>query len=76
MVNSFKNPLPWTLCDQSWNSENCVEPKGYDRINGSDRNSTIVLFGNTYGNDTLGNQTGFVGTVNRTVVPSTEEFWL
>ncbi|XP_059145866.1 sodium- and chloride-dependent creatine transporter 1-like [Physella acuta] len=27
LVNSFKSPLPWTLCGQEWNSDRCV-PQG------------------------------------------------
>ncbi|XP_063419411.1 sodium- and chloride-dependent betaine transporter-like [Mytilus trossulus] len=23
-INSFKNPLPWSLCDQSWNEAGCI----------------------------------------------------
>ncbi|XP_012936749.2 sodium- and chloride-dependent betaine transporter [Aplysia californica] len=28
LVNSFKDPLPWTLCGQWWNSEHCRPTSG------------------------------------------------
>ena len=48
-IKSFSSTLPWSTCDNPWNSESCIEFYRCD-TNGS--------FGNTtHGNTTHGNMT-------------------
>ncbi|BFZ19235.1 hypothetical protein BsWGS_22274 [Bradybaena similaris] len=64
--HSFKSPLPWTLCGQSWNSKFCVPSGGLAHVDS---------------NFTSGSLDGHLLEANTTVnasgtISSTREFWL
>ena len=33
---SWSNPVPWTTCDNPWNTNNCVDPLSFVQVNDSD----------------------------------------
>ncbi|KAH9489847.1 Sodium- and chloride-dependent glycine transporter 2 [Bulinus truncatus] len=70
LVNSFKSPLPWTLCGQEWNTPACV-PQGI-RVQGITGNETDKIL------PTYVNGTGHGFRVNLTsgLKPASHEFWL
>jgi len=60
---SFQDPLPWSLCGQTWNSEQCISTE--NRVaNKTLQNITELLSNQTISNETLPR------------VSSTEEFWM
>lgn len=79
MVNSFKSPLPWTQCGQSWNTDKCVAPEGFRSSNGSVLNATMapMLLGNfsEVSDNTSAVIESSVAKANESFVLSTDEFW-
>ncbi|KAH9489858.1 Sodium- and chloride-dependent creatine transporter 1 [Bulinus truncatus] len=70
LVNSFKSPLPWTLCGQEWNTPACV-PQGI-RVQGITGNETDKIL-TTYVN---GTGHGFRVNLTSGLKPASHEFWL
>lgn len=79
MVHSFRSPLPWTQCGQTWNTPNCIALGGSTTSNNTYINSTLEFFATNNGTASFGNDTDILQNVetemNRSVVSSTEEFW-
>lgn len=74
---SFRAVLPWSHCNNEWNTENCVDGVGGIHGNNSDNNTFATLFKNMT-NQNLMNLTAvanYVATKNRTLTPASEEFW-
>nr|XP_011443803.2 sodium- and chloride-dependent glycine transporter 2 [Crassostrea gigas]XP_019927579.2 sodium- and chloride-dependent glycine transporter 2 [Crassostrea gigas]XP_034320566.1 sodium- and chloride-dependent glycine transporter 2 [Crassostrea gigas]XP_034320572.1 sodium- and chloride-dependent glycine transporter 2 [Crassostrea gigas] len=69
LINSFKSPLPWTLCLEDWNTPFCRKknhgPAG-ESVNGTQYNVTSSGYSNT--SITLRNQSELFSTPE-------EEFW-
>ncbi|CAG5128757.1 unnamed protein product, partial [Candidula unifasciata] len=66
--HSFKSPLPWTVCGQSWNSEFCI-PSGGGGGGGSEATNVT--------NSSLGQLLNWNMTINGSrTVSSSREFWL
>ncbi|XP_061183571.1 sodium- and chloride-dependent GABA transporter 1-like isoform X1 [Saccostrea echinata] len=77
---SFRAVLPWSTCDNDWNTENCVV--GIGNIHNPTRgNVSAFSLGNSTYNDTSNtNSTFFNGTVAATALvgkkmSASEEFW-
>ncbi|XP_062576126.1 sodium- and chloride-dependent betaine transporter-like [Saccostrea cucullata] len=77
LINSFKSPLPWTLCGQEWNTPLCV----LTGHRGSRVNDTINNFTSQHGNlstfDVYQNMSQHVIYKNQSALIATpeEEFW-
>ena len=73
LVNSFKSPLPWTLCGQDWNTPLCItheEPVASQDMNGT-------LFNVSLGAYNVNNLTDLSEKGNKSAAFSSpeEEFW-
>ncbi|KAJ8303705.1 hypothetical protein KUTeg_018737 [Tegillarca granosa] len=74
IVNSFVNLIPWSTCDNDWNTQFCVSKNTH--INTSEGVSNQHMFpiyaiNNTSGNDTERN----VSLITNTYVTTAEDFW-
>ncbi|KAJ8303706.1 hypothetical protein KUTeg_018738 [Tegillarca granosa] len=74
IVNSFVNLIPWSTCDNDWNTQFCVSKNTH--INTSEGVSNQHMFpiyaiNNTSGNDTERN----VSLISNTYVTTAEDFW-
>ncbi|CAC5383826.1 unnamed protein product [Mytilus coruscus] len=75
--HSFLSPLPWTSCDNEWNSPNCISHQGYkcqSKYQNETTNMTDGVTSYTSYNTTSMNTT-FVCTTNGTWITAPEEFW-
>ena len=73
MFQSMQRVLPWSVCGQMWNSDNCVVERSemmddITGVNGSMTNLTYLV------NTTAANLTTAIKS-NGTAVPASEEFW-
>lgn len=73
LVNSFKSPLPWTLCGQDWNTPLCITQK--ESVASQDMNGT--LFNVSLGAYDVNNLTDLSEKGNKSAAFSSpeEEFW-
>ncbi|CAL1546266.1 unnamed protein product, partial [Lymnaea stagnalis] len=73
LANSFKSPLPWTLCGQDWNTPLCV-PQG-SRVT---RNESVNISFNASGQGDKQDYQAINITVNHVIGirPASEEFWI
>ncbi|KAJ8302950.1 hypothetical protein KUTeg_019346 [Tegillarca granosa] len=90
LVNSFFNPLPWSVCTNDWNSEHCIEDIVL-KATGNDRNSTfsnssIYSYNSNYTlhwnatvplNESLftSNTTAMNKTMEEKLTTAAKEFW-
>ncbi|KAJ8320365.1 hypothetical protein KUTeg_001952 [Tegillarca granosa] len=68
IVNSFFNPLPWSNCGNSWNTENCVNE--YHMIGNANRSriqSGLKTMTRNYSDN--------ITWINNDLITSEEEFW-
>ena len=78
MYWSFWNPLPWTGCDNPWNTENC-----YESLTRSHSNLTVAEYNETTTTEIMVTEVSMVtGDFNTTIngtedkrVRASEEFW-
>ncbi|XP_071177915.1 sodium- and chloride-dependent glycine transporter 1-like [Mytilus edulis] len=70
--NSFLNPLPWTTCDNYWNSPNCVVDHGFlkniDNITGQSLNISSHVYEDTTNIE-------FVANRSSEWITAQEDFW-
>ncbi|BFZ12692.1 hypothetical protein BsWGS_15731 [Bradybaena similaris] len=75
LTHSVRSPLPWTLCDQSWNTDRCVHKSGQglaSNVSTADMNNTAYTTEDSDGR--LWNGSVFIE--RRIGVSASEEFWL
>ncbi|XP_035703379.1 sodium-dependent noradrenaline transporter isoform X1 [Folsomia candida] len=51
-INSFTSPLPWTTCNNSWNTENCFIPEAV-LVHDDDNSTSLILGDENYPPDNL-----------------------
>lgn len=83
LANSFQSPLPWTRCNQWWNSEACVDVEGNSVIGTNSSvlsdglNSTLLTLMPGNGTLDLANDTdGVLAIPKNETVSSADEFWM
>ncbi|CAG5121286.1 unnamed protein product, partial [Candidula unifasciata] len=73
LANSVRSPLPWTLCNQNWNTDRCAFKGGATtNVSGANVNEGTQASdhsGASFLNDTIFN-------TRRVAVSASEEFWL
>ncbi|XP_050413684.1 sodium- and chloride-dependent glycine transporter 1 isoform X1 [Patella vulgata] len=68
---SFSQTLPWSTCDQIWNTPNCIDAFGTRPLTNNSINSTLLVY-----NLSSGNMNGFVQEFTSNLTTSaTEEYW-
>ncbi|KAJ8318581.1 hypothetical protein KUTeg_003672 [Tegillarca granosa] len=72
IVNSFINPIPWSTCDNDWNTQFCVSKHL--------TTSKVVSNQNMYPSAAINNISGYdternVSFITNTNISSAEEFW-
>ncbi|CAG2188430.1 Sodium- and chloride-dependent GABA transporter 2,Sodium- and chloride-dependent taurine transporter,Inactive sodium-dependent neutral amino acid transporter B(0)AT3,Sodium-dependent dopamine transporter,Sodium- and chloride-dependent glycine transporter 2,Sodium-dependent noradrenaline transporter,Sodium- and chloride-dependent GABA transporter 1,Sodium- and chloride-dependent betaine transporter,Sodium-dependent proline transporter,Sodium-dependent neutral amino acid transporter B(0)AT1,Sodium- and chlor len=75
--HSFVSPLPWTTCDNEWNSPNCISHQGYkcqSKYQNMTRNETDAVTSYKQYNASSVNTT-VVCTTNGSWITAPEEFW-
>lgn len=75
--HSFVSPLPWTTCDNEWNSQNCISHQGYkcqSKYHNMTTNETDAVTSYKQYNASLVNAT-VVCTTNGSWITAPEEFW-
>ncbi|VDI40009.1 solute carrier family 6 (neurotransmitter transporter, amino acid) member 5/7/9/14, partial [Mytilus galloprovincialis] len=75
--HSFVSPLPWTTCDNEWNSPNCISHQGYkcqSKYQNMTRNETDDVTSYKQYNASSVNTT-VVCTTHGSWITSPEEFW-
>ncbi|XP_048752269.2 sodium- and chloride-dependent betaine transporter-like isoform X2 [Ostrea edulis] len=82
MGSSFYSPLPWTNCDNEWNTKHCITESYTSDTNNStvilNNSSLVVNSSNSNDLDWLLNTSAILhGRVNESIVQTTsqEEFW-
>jgi hypothetical protein len=73
LANSFKSPLPWTLCDQSWNTAGCFTMQKSPGVNESFSLPFNVSRPGHY--STSANESETTPNASFTYISSAEEFW-
>ncbi|VDI51145.1 Hypothetical predicted protein [Mytilus galloprovincialis] len=75
--HSFVSPLPWTTCDNEWNSPNCISHQGYkcqSKYHNMTTKETDAVTSYKQYNASLVNST-VVCTTNGSWITASEEFW-
>ena len=72
--NSFMSPLPWTTCENSWNSEQCISDRSEYQLkikqqNGTFNNNLTTTYSSEWQNESN------VDRVNGPLLTSQEDFW-
>jgi hypothetical protein len=72
--NSFMNPLPWTTCENSWSSEQCISDRSeyllkIKQQNGTFNNNLTTTYSSEWQNESN------VDRVNGPWLTSQEDFW-
>ena len=72
--NSFMSPLPWTTCENSWSSEQCISDRSEYQLkikqqNGTFNNNLTTTYSSEWQNESN------VDRVNGPWLTSQEDFW-
>lgn len=71
IVNSFFNPLPWSTCDNDWNTEFCVSENTYTNSTQQRNEIHTSNYSHSIYNDTERNES----VITDKYVTAVEEFW-
>lgn len=75
--NSFIGPLPWTTCDNTWNSQQCVTDRGVNQgrnFTTQNHNLTIKMHNIDVDNTTTSNEYTWTNDTSK-LMTAQEEFW-
>ncbi|XP_069109757.1 sodium- and chloride-dependent creatine transporter 1-like [Argopecten irradians] len=74
LVNSFYDPLPWSVCTNPWNTPFCIEERGQMNTNRTIQNNWTSLETNS-SEFMVSNFTFNASVANFTPVTAAKEFW-
>uniref|UniRef100_H2ZJX7 Transporter n=1 Tax=Ciona savignyi TaxID=51511 RepID=H2ZJX7_CIOSA len=78
MVSSFSSPLPWSVCGNSWNTENCVQLDMQQNLSLSQNTTAVSAAEQFWTNEVLGMSSGIheIGNIRTDLLVNILLLWV